>query len=157
MNPIDHFIKRELHCVAYVRYVDDLLLFAKSKKTLWSWKKAMIERFSRLRLLIHDGAHPRPVKEGIPFLGFTIFPSLMRIKRRKGIHFQRQLKKALIQYHKNRIDEERIAAKLLGWNNHAAYGDTLGLRKVMFSKLPDNIKNRCIEILKKNRTNRMNG
>jgi Reverse transcriptase (RNA-dependent DNA polymerase) len=32
MNPLDHFIKRELGCHGYVRYVDDLALFSDSKK-----------------------------------------------------------------------------------------------------------------------------
>ena len=27
LNPFDHFVKRELGCPGYVRYVDDLLLF----------------------------------------------------------------------------------------------------------------------------------
>ncbi len=28
LNGFDHFVKRELRCPAYVRYVDDLLFFA---------------------------------------------------------------------------------------------------------------------------------
>lgn len=35
LNPFDHFVKRELRCAGYVRYVDDFLLFAKDKPTLW--------------------------------------------------------------------------------------------------------------------------
>ena len=31
MDPLDHFIKRELRCKAYLRYVDDLALFSDSK------------------------------------------------------------------------------------------------------------------------------
>ena len=33
LNPFDHFIKRELRCAGYVRYVDDFLLFADDKST----------------------------------------------------------------------------------------------------------------------------
>ncbi|NIA29056.1 MAG: hypothetical protein GWP06_03975 [Actinobacteria bacterium] len=32
LNPFDHFVKRELRCPAYLRYVDDFLLFSNSKK-----------------------------------------------------------------------------------------------------------------------------
>jgi retron-type reverse transcriptase len=32
LNPLDHFIKRELLCPGYVRYVDDLLLFGDNDK-----------------------------------------------------------------------------------------------------------------------------
>src|SRR5690606_495887 len=95
LNPFDHFIKRELRCKAYLRYVDDFLLFADSKRTLWQWKAALQERLVRLRLTIHDGAHPRPVTEGFPFLGFVIFPEQRRLKRRKGIHYQRRLRRLI--------------------------------------------------------------
>jgi RNA-directed DNA polymerase len=32
LNPFDHFVKRELRCPAYVRYVDDMLLFSDEKR-----------------------------------------------------------------------------------------------------------------------------
>ncbi|MEI2609483.1 MAG: RNA-directed DNA polymerase [Candidatus Promineifilaceae bacterium] len=71
LNPFDHFIKRELRCPAYLRFVDDFLLFAPNKATLWQWREVIISRLARLRLTIHPGAQVRAVREGIPFLGFT--------------------------------------------------------------------------------------
>jgi hypothetical protein len=73
-NAFDHFVKRTLRCYGYVRYVDDMLLFAEEKETLWQWRGAVQERLGTVRPTIHPGAHPRPVSEGIPFLGFTVFP-----------------------------------------------------------------------------------
>ncbi len=35
LNSFDHFVKRELRCGGYVRYVDDFLLFAEDKALLW--------------------------------------------------------------------------------------------------------------------------
>ena len=93
LNPIDHFIKRELRCQGYVRYVDDLLLFDNDKRTLWQWKQRLINRLAQQRLTLHAGAHPHPVTEGIPFLGFVIYPEKRRLKRRKGVHFQRRFHK----------------------------------------------------------------
>jgi RNA-directed DNA polymerase len=75
MSPFDHFVKRELRCAGYVRYVDDFLLFADDAATLWTWLDAIGRRLARLRLTIHPGAHPRPVTEGLPFLGFIVTPS----------------------------------------------------------------------------------
>jgi RNA-directed DNA polymerase len=56
MNPLDQFIKRELRCPAYLRYVDDMALFSDSERELWTWKKAIVERLQRLRLTIHEGS-----------------------------------------------------------------------------------------------------
>ncbi len=44
LNPFDHFVKRELRCPGYVRYVDDFLLFADDKASLWAWLDASEKR-----------------------------------------------------------------------------------------------------------------
>lgn len=53
MNPLDPFIKRELGCAAYLRYVDDMALFSDSKNQLWEWKLQLIHRLEKMRLTIH--------------------------------------------------------------------------------------------------------
>ena len=131
LNPFDHFVKRELRCKAYLRYVDDFLLFADDKKVLWHWLQAIILKLAELRLTIHPGAHPRPVTEGIPFLGFILFPTHRRLKRRKGIHFQRKLKKLMQAYRDGEVPIEQVQASILGWINHVRYGDTWGLREAL--------------------------
>ena len=133
LNGFDHFVQRELRCTAYLRYVDDFLLFARDKTELWIWKQAIEERLQRLRLAIHPGAQPRPVGEGIPFLGFVVFPEWRRLKRRKGLHFQRRLKKLFQDYSKGELTFERLNASVLGWVNHTRYGNTTGLRKAILN------------------------
>jgi len=132
LTPFDHFVQRTLRCQGYVRYVDDMLLFAADKATLWQWKTAVQERFATLRLTIHPHAHPRPVDEGIPFLGFTVFPQRRRLKRRKGIAFQRRLRALYATYYTGDIPLTRVSVSVHGWVNHVRYGNTVGLRKAIF-------------------------
>ena len=136
LDPFDHFIKRELRCKAYLRYVDDFILFTDDKETLWGWKAALEERLVRLRLTIHPGGHPRPVTEGIPFLGFVIFPQERRLKRRKGIHYRRKLQERLAAYARGEITLEDVDASVRGWINHVRYGNTVGLRKAILGSHP---------------------
>jgi len=134
LNSFDHFVKRELHCAGYVRYVDDFLLFEDDKRTLARWRDALIERLARLRVTLHvESAQPRPVTEGISFLGFIIFPTHRRLKRRKGIAFQRRLKKQLRDYAAGIISFDPITASARGWINHVRYGDTWGLRRALLN------------------------
>lgn len=135
LNPVDHFIKRELRCPGYVRYVDDLLLFADDKPTLWRWRAAVINQLGRRRLTIHSGAQPRPVTEGIPFLGFVVYPSHRRLKRRKIIHFRRRLRTELRAYRSGELPAEKITASVLGWINHVRYGNTWGLRRAVLQEV----------------------
>lgn len=130
LNPFDHFVKRELGCRAYLRYVDDFLLFGNDKCQLWEWREMLVKCLERFRLTIHEEiAFPRPVKVGIPFLGFVVFPTHRRLKRRKGISYQRHLKRLLID-----SSQEKITASVQGWLNHVRFGDTYGLRKSLLSK-----------------------
>jgi hypothetical protein len=135
LNPLDHFIKRELRCPGYVRYVDDLLLFGDDRRALRGWHGAIVDRLAALRLTLHPGAHARPVTEGIPFLGFTVYPTHRRLKRRKGIHFRRRLNQLAGQYRAGEIPLERVQRSVQGWINHARYGDTWALRESILSSV----------------------
>lgn len=136
LNGLDHFVKRELRCPGYVRYVDDLLLFDRSKEALWRAKDAVVERLESLRLTVHPGAHPKPVEEGIPFLGFVNFPQRRRLKRRKGVQFQRKLRRSVAAFQAGELTEARLIASVQGWRAHVRYGNTAGLQQAILEKFP---------------------
>jgi RNA-directed DNA polymerase len=136
LNELDQFVKRELKCRAYVRYVDDFLLFADDKPTLWRWLEQVLAFLQTSRLTIHENrAHPRPVSEGIPFLGFIVFPTHRRLKPRKGIAFRRRLKRLVGCYAAGELEYQRLAASVQGWVNHVHYGDTWGLRRAVLGSV----------------------
>ena len=134
LNPFDHFVKRELNCKGYVRYVDDFLLFSNEKSELRGWREGIIERLAQFRLILHENkAQTRPVTEGIPFLGFIIFPDHRRLKRRKGIGFQRKLKQLNQDLMLGGIPRTKLTSSIQGWVNHVRYADTWGLRSAMLN------------------------
>ena len=133
MNPFDHFVTRELGCRAYLRFVDDFLLFADKKRTLWAWREAIIERLAKLRLTLHERkAQVRPVTEGVRFLGFVVYPSHRRLIRRKGINYRRKLNRMVDEFHQGQLSFDRLDDSVQGWINHVRYAQTWGLRRAMF-------------------------
>jgi hypothetical protein len=84
-----------------------------------------LEQFLQLQ------AQPRPVEEGFPFLGFVLYPATRRLKRKKGIYYQRKLCSLLEQYASGDLPLETVTASVQGWVNHARYGNTVGLRKAI--------------------------
>lgn len=130
MNPFDHFVKRELKCHAYLRYVDDFLLFAENKRQLWSWKRALVERLAEMRLALHENqAQVYPVCTGIPFLGFRVYPEYRRVKSRKVLQYRRRLHTLLSQVAARQLSIACLEASVRGWINHVRYADTWRLRK----------------------------
>jgi retron-type reverse transcriptase len=136
LDPLDQFIKRELKAGAYVRYCDDFLLFAADKARLHDWRQAIIHYLAGLRLRLHESrAQLFPVTEGIPFLGFRVYPDHRRLKRRKGVAFARRWRALLADYAAGKIDRARLHASLQAWIAHAKHGDTHGLRRALISSV----------------------
>jgi len=129
LHELDQFVKQTLRCPAYVRYCDDFALFADDKPTLHRWRREIEDRLAALRLKLH----PRkstvyPVTNGIPFLGFLVFPDHRRLRRDNGVTFARRLKRLLAGYAAGAIPREKLDASVRGWVAHAAHGDTWRLR-----------------------------
>ena len=137
LNPLDQFIKRQLKCRGYVRYVDDLLLFADDKRILWQWKAAVVDFLVGLRLRLHDRESTvYPVNTGIPFLGFRIYPDRRRLKRRNGVAFARRFRALRAALAAGDITHDQLRQSLQGWLAHAAHGDTEGLRRALVTAHP---------------------
>jgi hypothetical protein len=68
-------------------------------------------------------------------LGFIVYPTHRRLKRRKGVFFQRLFRRRLAAYQRREITFEQLDASVRGWVNHAGHGDTWGLRRAVLSGL----------------------
>lgn len=127
LHPFDQFVKRELSCRAYLRYVDDIALFSDSKRELWAWKRAIIERLASLRLIIHESkAQVLPVDCGITWLGFVVYPGHRKVKARKVRQTSRRLGERLDAYRSGRISFAEFDAGVQGWINHVRAMPTPG-------------------------------
>jgi hypothetical protein len=130
LNDFDWFVTRELRCEAYLRYVDDIALFSDSKQALWAWKRAIVDRLGTERLVIHEAeAKVEAVADGIPWLGFVVYPQQRRLKQRNAVNFTRRLARNLELYQAGRISFAELDASVQGWVNHVRYADTWGLRE----------------------------
>lgn len=137
MNPFDWFIRRELQCDAYLRYVDDFALFSDSKAQLWRWKRAIIERLAAMRLTTHEReAQVTQTKDGIPWLGFVVYPTHRKLKKRNVVNFTRRLEHNIDLYEAGEISFAELDASVQGWINHVRYADTWGLRGHIFDSHP---------------------
>lgn len=138
LNPVDHFVKRELRCPAFARYVDDMILFADDTRDLYAWKNALIERLQRYRLTIHEAeADVIAVEQGIPWLGFVVYPHYRRVKARKVRQFSRRLQVRIEQYVDGEITLDELTASARGWIAHVELADPTGsLRREAFRRNP---------------------
>jgi hypothetical protein len=136
LNDLDQFVKHGLRCRPYLRYCDDFLLFAADKATLWAWRAEIIDKLAELRLTLHGArAQVYPVKAGIPWLGFRIYPTHRRLLRRNVKVFARRLRAQRDAYHAGEMTLDEVQRSLLAWIAHARHGDTYRLRQSLLREV----------------------
>ena len=137
LNPLDWFVSRGLGCRAYLRYVDDMALFSDSKKKLEEWRRRVVRFLAKLRLTIHsEAAQINSTVHGTPWLGYVVYPTHRKLKRRNVTRFRRRLERNIALYWQGLISFAELDASIQGWINHVRYGDTWGLRRSLFQHHP---------------------
>jgi RNA-directed DNA polymerase len=135
LDELDQFVKHEVRCKGYLRYVDDFLLFSDSKAELWEWKAAIREKLNPLRLSLHERESTvYPVKNGIPFLGMRLFTDYRRLKSRNAHAFEARMREWQIAVAAGELTLEEVQIKIAGWVAHAAHANTAMLREQIFQK-----------------------
>ena len=134
LNPLDHFVQNELRCPAYVRYCDDFLLLSNDKAQLADWR-TRIERFLHsLRLRLHPTKRQiSRTADGLPFLGYRVWPQHRRLTVNGVRRFRRNLKRYQAWFRAGRIDSKNLTQRLRAWLGHAQHADTAGLRCWLFA------------------------
>ncbi len=126
MNPFDHFIKEQLQMPAYIRYVDDFVLFGNNKQTL-QWVKRAITHYlaAELRLIMHPNkTQIKQTKMGIPFLGFQVFPYYKYVQKPKIRRYKRYLRKSLKERANQQLNPQTLEDRLNAWLGHIRSGQS---------------------------------
>lgn len=131
LNTFDHYVKDTLKVKGYLRYMDDFLLFDNDKAKLHVLKsKISIFLAEELRLELKEKVTIiAPCNEGIPFLGFQIFPNLTRIKSENKRRLLHKLQVRVEEFRNGQITEEKYAQSLRSITEHLKIGDTYNLRR----------------------------
>jgi retron-type reverse transcriptase len=96
LNPVDHYIKRELKCKLYVRYVDDFVLFNLPKETANDFKNK-IEKFISDNLKLElSKFNISKVNNGINFVGYRTKKRTRLIRKHSLYNFKKKLKQQKI-------------------------------------------------------------
>jgi hypothetical protein len=136
LDPLDHLVVDTLGVGSYARYMDDMIAFSHDKAALWELK-ATCKQFltDTLQLPLKESATlVTPVSEGVPWLGFRVFPHTIRLRedarRRLGRHLRR-----LMRYAHDPDAQARFALSAQSACAHAAAANTFHLRQGMIDRL----------------------
>ena len=135
LNELDQFVKTELRFKAYLRYMDDFLVFSDDKRLLHLTKARIDEFLESIRLKLHPKkCEVFATKNGVPFLGFHIYSSHRRVLKANVRDFEERLKILRKQYYQGNMTFAEITEKVHGWIAHASHADSWHLRSALFNK-----------------------
>ncbi|KPA16217.1 RNA-directed DNA polymerase (reverse transcriptase), partial [Candidatus Magnetomorum sp. HK-1] len=126
LNRMDHYLKDYLGIKGYLRYMDDFLIFSNQKDHIKRWLfslQTMVSNQLKLELK-KELQHWFPVYQGIPFLGFRIFPGIIRLQRKTIIRFRKNIRKKEKQFIEGKITENQLTASVQSMVAHISWGNT---------------------------------
>jgi hypothetical protein len=128
LDKLDQFVKHELRAERYLRYVDDFVLVHRDRAQLETWC-ARIESFLRstLRLELKSDIRLRPLSAGIDFLGYVVYPTHTRVRRRVVRHALEALSVKPI----GRDARERRASVLASYLGHFSHANSHRLSELL--------------------------
>jgi retron-type reverse transcriptase len=131
LDRLDHHVKEKLRVPGYARYMDDFVLFGNDKHFLQDAREEVTRYVGQtLRLEIKERATIlAPVREGLPFLGWRIYPGIVRLRpgnRKRSYH---RLKQRLWEYRQGWLTEDELADCVRSVLAHVDRRETHGLRQ----------------------------
>jgi len=145
LNELDQFVKHDLKCRYYLRYVDDFVLLHESEAQLAQWCM-QIQQFLHAKLGLELKAlnDPTPVSSGCDFLGY-VTRSHYKLVRRRAVH---HCAESLLQIEKlilrkqcggtamliRQEHRERLRASLCSYFGHFLHASSFKLEQNIFAR-----------------------
>lgn len=137
LDPLDHLARDRLRLPAYLRYCDDFLAFSDDKRLLAESLRTLDDFLHTLRLRLHrDKSVIFQVKQGIPFLGYRVFPTHLRLAKQNIKRFRRRMRRLQALYAADQISAEDLRQRIVSWIGHAGQADSFHLRERLLAEFP---------------------
>lgn len=124
MNELDHFIKDKIGIKYYIRYIDDFILFTKTKAeaiVLFNVINSYLN--NQLKLNLNPKSKYYPIKLEIDFCGYIIFPFHKLVRKRSIIQMKKKIN--------TELNKDKLLVSYKSWINHVKNGSTYNLKNKM--------------------------
>lgn len=133
LHELDRFVKHQLKCKYYIRYVDDFVLLSSSKSQLQNWKIEINDFIKqKLKLELHpDKSKIKSLSQGIDFLGFRNFYHFKLLRKRNIKNIERKIN--LLK--EDKLSYEKFLEIFQGWYAYAKWANTNKLTDRLIKRL----------------------
>jgi hypothetical protein len=132
LNDLDQHLRGKAGVRAYLRYVDDLILFGDDPARLWALRDEISAFLACERLQLHP--HKQEIvrtRDGIDLLGYRLFAEHRRLRRDNGYRFRRRLRAQAGAFARGQCVLDDVQSSVAAWIGHVQHADSLGLRRAV--------------------------
>lgn len=135
LNKFDHYIKDYRGVKNYIRYMDDFVIFSEDKDYL----KQLLKEFRtflylKLKLELKEkSTYINSRENGLSFLGWRVFPNLIRIHNSNLKRSLKNLRRREKEYNENAMDDEKLIQSVASITGHIKYFNTRSLCLKIFN------------------------
>jgi len=120
LNDLDHYIKKQLHCKYYIRYMDDFIIFSHDKERLKEIKNIISEKLIDFKLELNKKTNIYDLNHGFGFLGYYFFLKDKKLIIKINPQTKRRIKKKMRKLRNvNAPNYELVKASYMGYLNIA--------------------------------------
>lgn len=130
LNELDQYAKHTLKIHYYIRYMDDVIILHHDKAYLGVVKNE-IEQFlnEALRLQLNNKTAIRPCRTGIDFVGFRIWATHRKLKKKTVTKIKRSVKNLARLRAEGEITESTLNQAIASYKGVLSHCDSYGLRR----------------------------
>lgn len=121
LDPIDRYVTGALRCGAYVRYMDDFVVWSDQKAILKSVRASQREQLERLGLRYKGEPFLNRTRHGMDFLGHRVYDTRVTLNRASRQRFTHRMRTLIADLRDGRILEDeaqRRATALCAFTEH---------------------------------------
>ena len=125
LSGLDHYIKENLRIKAYVRYMDDMVLWCQDKQVLLVARAAITHFVEEELSCTLKPTQLNRTRLGLPFLGYRIHPHYTRLLQKSKVRFIRKMQQIYRYKAEGYWSEEACQARalpLIAFTQHADVG-----------------------------------
>ncbi len=130
LGHLDHFIKEELCIKSYVRYMDDFIVWGNSKRELKEYFENIRKYLEgKLLLDIKETKCLNYTSSGVSFLGYRIFPHVIKLSKRSRSRFVMKFRSYEKLYLSGIWSEDELVRHMLPLVAFTEHADAKAFRK----------------------------
>lgn len=116
LNDLDHYIKEQLHCKYYIRYMDDFVIFSPDKEHLKELRKKIEAKLAEFKLEANKKTNIYDLDHGFGFLGYYFFLKGKRLIIKINPQTKRRIKKKMRKLKRIHAENyDQVKASYMGY------------------------------------------